>query len=46
MASDSTIITSLIWVSRGYAKQVIEEYEPDQEDLKVYNELTKKLEKK
>lgn len=46
MASDSAIITSLCWVSRGYANQVVEEYEPNPEELKMYKEFTKKLDKK
>lgn len=46
MASESTIITSLCWVSRGYAKTIVEEYEPNAEDLKVYKELTSKMDKK
>lgn len=46
MASDSTIITSICWVSRGFAKQVLDDYEPNPEELRAYQELTKKLEKK
>lgn len=46
MASDSTIITSICWVSRGFAKQVLDDYEPKAEELRAYQELTKKLEKK
>ena len=42
-ASDSTIITSLCWVSRGFAKQLVEEYEPNPEDLKAYKDLTKNI---
>lgn len=42
-ASDSTIITSLCWVSRGFAKQHVEEYEPNPEDLRAYKELTKNI---
>lgn len=43
--SDSTIITSLCWVSRGYAQQVVDEYEPNPDDVKVYKQMAKKLEK-
>ena len=46
MASEATIITSLCWVSRGYASQNIEEYEPNPEDLKAYKQITKQLDKK
>jgi len=46
MAADqSTIITSLCWVSRGYAKTVVEEYEPNPEEVRTYKELTKNLDK-
>jgi hypothetical protein len=37
MAADqTTIITSLCWVSRGFAKQIVEEYEPNPEELRAY----------
>ncbi len=39
--ADSAIITSLCWVSRGYANAVMEEYEPTKEELKTFNEITK-----
>ncbi len=39
--AESTIITSLCWVSRGYASQVVEEYEPSKEELKAYKQMTK-----
>jgi hypothetical protein len=45
-ASDSTIITSLCWVSRGFAKQIVEDYQPNPEDMHIYTELTKKLDNK
>ena len=42
MAADqSTIITSLCWVSRGFANQVVEEYEPNPEELREFKQLTK-----
>ncbi len=44
-AADSTIITALCWVSRGFAKQVIDEYEPNPEDLKMYKDIQAKLDK-
>jgi len=44
--AESTIITSLCWVSRGYAKQIVEEYEPNPEDLKQYQQITETLDKK
>lgn len=44
MAADqTTIITSLCWVSRGFASQVVEEYEPNPEDIATYKELTKNM---
>ena len=44
--ADSTIITSLCWVSRGFAKQVVEEYEPNPEDMKAFKDLSSKIDKK
>eukprot|EP00347_Sterkiella_histriomuscorum_P014628 403360154 len=41
--ADSAIITSLCWVSRGYAKAIIDEYEPTQQEQKAFNELTKQV---
>jgi periodic tryptophan protein 1 len=41
--TEAAIITSLIWVSRGYAKQVVEEVEPNPEDIKMYQALTKNI---
>lgn len=33
MAEQTTIITSLCWVSRGFANQVVKEYEPNPEEI-------------
>ena len=46
MASEATIITALCWVSRGYAKTNVEEYEPNENELKMYKDFQKKLDKK
>jgi periodic tryptophan protein 1 len=46
-AGESAIITSLVWVSRGYSKQLINEgEEPNPEDIRIYQELTKKVGKR
>lgn len=37
--ADSAIITALTWVSRGYAKAVIDEYEPSAEELKAFKKV-------
>jgi hypothetical protein len=42
-APDSTIITALCWISRGFASQVVEDYEPNPEELKTYKALTKDM---
>lgn len=36
MDNTSPIITSLCWVSRGFAKNVVEEYNPTKEELEEY----------
>ena len=41
--ADSAIITSLCWISRGYAKAVIDEYEPTDQEQKIYSELSKQM---
>jgi hypothetical protein len=41
----SAIITSLCWVSRGYAKAVLEEYEPSKKELETYKKIESKLTK-
>jgi len=41
--ADSAIITSLCWVSRGYAKAIVDEYEPTDKEQKVFKELTSQL---
>jgi hypothetical protein len=44
MAADqATIITSLCWISRGFASLQVEEYEPNAEEIRTYKELTKNL---
>ena len=39
----NAIISSLCWVNRGYAKAMLEEYEPTEQELKKHKKLTKKL---
>ena len=34
--ADSAIITSLCWVSRGYSKAIIDEYEPDEAEKQAF----------
>jgi len=34
--AESAMITSLCWVSRGYAKAVIDEYEPSKKELAAF----------
>ena len=41
--ADSAIITSLCWVSRGYAKAVIDEYEPDEVEQKAFAQVKESL---
>lgn len=41
--ADSAIITSLCWVSRGFAKAVVDEYEPTAKELKAFTELNTKV---
>lgn len=35
--ADSAIITSLSWISRGYAQAVLDEYEPTADELKAFD---------
>jgi hypothetical protein len=39
----SAIISSLCWVRRGYAKALLEEYEPTEEEMSKHQKLSKKL---
>ena len=41
--NSSSIISSLCWVQRGYAKAQLEEYEPTEAELKKHQKLEKKL---
>lgn len=36
MEASSAMITSLCWVSRGHARNVVEEYNPTKEELAEY----------
>ncbi len=37
--ADSSIITSLCWVQRGYAKAVIDDYEPTKKEIEAFNQV-------
>ena len=37
--ASQAIITSLCWVSRGYAKATLEEYEPSKENLMSFGQF-------
>jgi hypothetical protein len=39
----NAIISSLCWVKRGWAKALLEEYEPSEDELKKHKKLSKKL---
>lgn len=41
--AESTIVTSLCWISRGYASQTVKEYEPSKADLEAYDQISKKV---
>lgn len=34
--SEGTIVTSLCWISRGYAKNVVEDYKPTKKEIEAY----------
>jgi hypothetical protein len=34
-----TIVTALCWVSQGYAKPLLEGYEPDDKEMKKHSKL-------
>lgn len=40
-----TMITALCWVSKGFAKPVIDAYEPDEKILKKHKKLQHKISK-
>lgn len=40
---NNTIVSSLCWVSRGYAKPVLQEYEPTEEEMKEQQKFTKQM---
>lgn len=42
-AGVGTMITSLAWVSKGYAKPVLEGYEPSNKAMNKQGKITKKL---
>ena len=37
-----TIVTSLAWVSRGFAKPLLDSYEPTEKELKQHKKVSKK----
>lgn len=39
----NSIVSAICWVKRGYAKAVLQEYEPTQEELQSYQKMSKKL---
>ena len=43
--AESTIITSLCWISRGYAKQTVQEYEPNENEKQAYQKIQKEMKK-
>ena len=43
MASETAIITSLCWVSRGYASAIVEEYEPTKQEIEQYKQIGQTL---
>ena len=43
--AEKTFITALTWVPRGVAKVVTDTYEPTEEELNSYKNLSKKLKK-
>ena len=43
MQQNSTIVSALCWVSRGYAKPTLQEYQPTEEELKQHKKMSKKL---
>ncbi len=44
--ADKSIITSMCWVSKGYAKNVSVQHEPSKAELQSYSKLHKRLAKK
>lgn len=38
----STVISALCWVDRGYAKPILQEYEPTDEEILMHSKLSKK----
>lgn len=43
MQQNSTIVSALCWVSRGYAKPTLTEYQPTEAELKQHKKMSKKL---
>jgi len=41
----NTMVTAVCWVSRGYAKPQLDDYEPDEAEIKQHAKLQKKLAK-
>jgi hypothetical protein len=37
-----TIVTSLAWVSRGFAQPLLDSYEPTEKELKSHKKVSKK----
>jgi hypothetical protein len=44
--AEKTIITSLFWVKRGYAKVVTDTYEPTEEEIEEVKKLSQKFSSK
>ena len=42
-AAIGTIVTSLAWVSRGFAKPLLDSYEPTEKELKKHQKAQSKL---
>lgn len=41
-----TMVTALAWVSRGYAKPLLDSYEPSQKELAKGQKMASKIDKK
>lgn len=39
MAASNTIVTAISWVSQGYAKAVLENYDPDEGEIAKHSKL-------